>query len=120
MIRKSCGCFLLVTLLLFAGCARRATESGKASYYGRGFAGRKTASGKIYRPGRRTAAHRTLPFGTRVRVVNTVNGRSVKVRITDRGPFVQGRVIDLSGKAARKLGMLKAGVADVELRYRKH
>jgi len=76
-----------------------------ASYYGKEFAGRRTASGEKFNPGGMTAAHRTLPFGTRVRVTHPRNGRSVTVRINDRGPFVKGRSIDLSAGAAAAIGM---------------
>lgn len=109
---------LLSGLPLLTACGGRNafTQSGKASYYADKFNGRKTASGSTYRPGRRTAAHNTLPFGTVVRVTNPGNHRSVKVTITDRGPHVKGRVIDLSRKAARKIGMLDAGVAPVQLK----
>lgn len=106
-------------MLLLAACGggRNAfTQTGKASYYADKFNGRKTASGSTYRPGRRTAAHNTLPFGTVVRVTNPSTHRSVKVTITDRGPHVKGRVIDLSRKAARKIGLLDAGVAPVQLK----
>ncbi|AYA37885.1 septal ring lytic transglycosylase RlpA family protein [Hymenobacter oligotrophus] len=103
---------------LLTSCAgsKAYTETGKASYYADKFNGRKTASGVPYRPGKRTAAHKTLPFGTVVRVTNQQNGRSVKVTINDRGPHVKGRVIDLSKKAARKIGVDKAGVAPVQVR----
>ena len=84
-----------------------------ASWYGPGFHGRKTASGERFNTGALTAAHKTLPFGTRVRVVNVHTGRSVVVRINDRGPFIRGRVIDLSKAAARAIGM--DGVARVKL-----
>lgn len=84
-----------------------------ASWYGPGFHGRKTASGERFNTGALTAAHKTLPFGTRVRVENVHTGRSVVVRINDRGPFVRGRVIDLSKAAARAIGM--DGVARVRL-----
>ncbi len=77
--------------------------------------GRTTASGESFDPDRLTAAHRTLPFGTRVRVTNLENGRSVVVTITDRGPFRRGRVIDVSGRAARRLGFAAQGVARVRL-----
>lgn len=86
---------------------------GLASWYGPGFQGRRTASGERFDTGAFTAAHRTLPFGTRVRVVNVNTGRSVVVRINDRGPFVRGRVIDLSKAAARAIGM--SGVARIVL-----
>lgn len=99
-------------------CSKSIIETGKASYYANKFKGRKTASGQIFRQSKRTAAHRTLPFGTKVKVKNLDNGRTVKVRINDRGPFVAGRIIDLSKKAARRIGMLNAGVANVKLSYK--
>lgn len=105
-------------MMLLAGCAPKVTQQGKASYYAQKFNGRKTASGEVFRNRKRTAAHKTLPFGTRVTVTNMRNGRSVKVLINDRGPFVAGRIIDLSRKAARKIGMLQDGVTEVELKYR--
>ncbi|WP_236059682.1 septal ring lytic transglycosylase RlpA family protein [Chitinophaga rhizophila] len=111
--------FLLGTIMCFTACSRKVTETGKASYYADKFEGRKTASGEVFRQRQMTAAHRTLPFGTKVTVVNVSNGRSVKVRINDRGPFAEGRVIDLSKKAARKLGMVTMGVAPVEIKYKK-
>jgi rare lipoprotein A len=83
-----------------------------ASYY---WQGQMTASGARFNPGALTAAHRTLPFGTRVRVTNRSNGRSVIVTINDRGPFVGGRVIDLSRAAAQAISMTGAGVAPVSL-----
>ena len=97
----------------FAGGAQ--AESGIASVYGTndGHAGKKTASGERMNPSALTAAHRTLPFGSHVRVTNQRNGRAVTVRITDRGPFVRGRVIDLSPAAARAIGV--AGLAPVTL-----
>ncbi|TGD77856.1 septal ring lytic transglycosylase RlpA family protein [Hymenobacter wooponensis] len=110
---------LSTTLGLLASCAGGAetfTQSGKASFYADKFNGRKTASGTTYRPNKRTAAHNTLPFGTVVRVTNPRNHRSVKVTVTDRGPHAKGRVIDLSKKAARKIGIVDAGVAPVELK----
>ncbi len=90
-------------------------QEGKASWYGPGFAGRRTASGEVFDPSQLTAAHRELPFGTLVRVHNLDNGRSVVVRINDRGPFKSSRVIDLSRAAAEALGMLGPGTADVRL-----
>ena len=89
--------------------------SGKASYYGSGFAGRPTASGERFNPSALTAAHRTLPFGTRIKVTNASNGRSVIVRINDRGPFHDGRVIDLSREAARRIGLIQQGHGLVQL-----
>lgn len=88
---------------------------GYASYYGADFHGRKTASGEAYNMYKLTAAHRSLPLGSRVRVINLENGRRVEVRINDRGPYVRGRIIDLSRQAAKKLGMLKKGIARVRL-----
>jgi rare lipoprotein A len=106
-------------LFCLCSCARKITESGKASYYADKFEGRKTASGEIFRQNNMTAAHRTLAFGTKVKVINLANGRSVNVKINDRGPFAQGRIIDLSKKAARKLGIISTGVAPVEIQYKK-
>jgi rare lipoprotein A len=93
-----------------------AVIEGEATYYSDRLAGRKTASGERYDPGALTAAHRTLRFGTQVRVVRVDNGRAVIVRITDRGPFGKpSRIIDLSKAAARKLDMLRAGVVHVRV-----
>ncbi len=88
---------------------------GMASYYGNELAGNRTASGERFNPGDLTAAHRTLPFGSMVRVTNTSNGDSVVVRINDRGPFSHGRVIDVSHAAAREIGMHRSGTARVKL-----
>ena len=89
--------------------------TGEASWYGPGFYGNHTANGEIYRPGTMTAAHRTLPFGTKVRVTNLRNGRSAVIRINDRGPFVDHRVIDLGHGAASDLGLISSGIAQVKL-----
>lgn len=91
------------------------SSRGVASYYGYDGSGNRTASGQRFNPEGMTAAHRSLPFGTKVRVTNTRNGRSVVVRINDRGPFIRGRVIDLSVAAARILGMMGSGVAPVRI-----
>jgi rare lipoprotein A len=88
---------------------------GRASWYGPGFHGKRTASGERFDMNDLTAAHRTLPFGTRVRVRNTQNGREVVVRINDRGPQIRDRIIDLSKAAAGALGLLQAGEAPVVL-----
>lgn len=88
---------------------------GQASWYGPGFHGRRTASGEIYNQNAMTAAHPSLSFGTRVKVTNLNNGRSVIVRINDRGPYARGRVIDVSAAAANSLGMINTGVAPVEV-----
>ena len=89
--------------------------TGEASWYGPGFYGNRTANGEIYRQGTMTAAHRTLPFGTKVRVTNLWNGRSAVIRINDRGPFVAHRVIDLGHGAASTLGLISSGIAEVRL-----
>ena len=92
------------------------TQSGSASYYGDGFAGRPTASGAAYEPGGFTAAHRTLPFGTVLRVTRTDGEKTVYVTVTDRGPYgPRGRILDLSRAAAERLGMLRAGVVSIKL-----
>lgn len=110
-------------LLTFSGCsAHRYAEPtpggiqrGLASWYGEPFHGRLTAGGETYDMHGLTAAHRDLPLGTLVKVTNLDNGRSVRVRINDRGPFVRGRILDLSYGAAQALGMVQAGVARVEI-----
>ncbi len=91
-------------------------ETGIASWYGPGFDGNLTANGEVYDMNGISAAHKTLPFGTMVRVVDLETGRSIVVRINDRGPFVEGRIIDLSRGAAEKLGMIERGIIDVGLR----
>lgn len=132
-------CVTLVALALVAGCAtarpvaavdppdppdpparharhgHRHGQTGYASYYARAHDGLRTASGERYDMDEMTAAHPTLPFGTRVRVTNLENGRHAVVRINDRGPFRKGRVIDVSYAAARKLGLVRSGVAKVRL-----
>ncbi|MEB3200275.1 MAG: septal ring lytic transglycosylase RlpA family protein, partial [Synechococcaceae cyanobacterium] len=89
--------------------------NGQASWYGPGFYGNRTANGEVFRPGTLTAAHRSLPFGTRVKVTNLNNGRSTVVRINDRGPFHGGRVLDLAHGAASQLGVIASGVAEVKI-----
>jgi rare lipoprotein A len=91
----------------------REIERGRASWYGPRFHGRRTASGETFNMHDLTAAHKTLPFGTRVRVRNLANGQEVAVRINDRGPHVRGRVIDLSRAAAEQIGLLTMGVATI-------
>ncbi|WP_439505189.1 septal ring lytic transglycosylase RlpA family protein [Sediminibacterium sp.] len=110
----------LVLLIISAGftsCFRKGSESGVASYYADKYDGRKTSNGEIFRQRKLTAAHKTLPFGTKVKVTNLSNGQSVKVRINDRGPFIQGRIIDLSKKAAKKIDLVNTGVTKVTIRY---
>ena len=96
-------------------CLEGAAQAQVATYYGKEFAGHRTASGERFNPGAMTADHRTLPFGTRVRVTNSHTGRSVIVRINDRGPFVKGRSIDLSSGAARAIGMGSTGNVRIEV-----
>ena len=93
----------------------RAGETGLASWYGHPYHGRPAANGEIYDMERLTAAHRTLPFGTWVRVINLTNDKTVDVRITDRGPFVENRIIDLSHAAAEAIALIGPGVAHVRL-----
>ena len=90
-------------------------EKGLASCYNDSFHGRKTASGEKYNKNKLTAAHKTLPFGTKVRVYNPANKKSVDVVINDRGPFIKGRIIELSRKAAQQINLIKTGVAQVEI-----
>jgi rare lipoprotein A len=113
---------VVVALLGSNACTRAlvAPEPGKpqmgvASWYGPGFHGRRTSNGETYDQRELTAAHQTLPFGTKVRVTNLVNGQSVLVRINDRGPFAKNRVIDLSHGAASSIGMVGPGTASVRL-----
>jgi rare lipoprotein A len=115
---------LCMLLVLACGCAtaggavatgRAATETGIASYYGREYHGRRTASGEVYDRNRLTAAHPRLPFGSHVRVTNLANGKSVVVTITDRGPFTGRRIIDLSYRAARELDFVREGTARVRV-----
>lgn len=104
---------LVLALCILTLCESTA-QAAIASYYGPGFAGRRTASGERFNPSAMTAAHRTLRFGTRVKVTNSRNGRSVVVRINDRGPHVKGREIDLSSGAAKAIGM--GGLAQVRIK----
>jgi rare lipoprotein A len=91
------------------------SETGIASWYGIPYHGRRAANGEIYDMNQLTAAHRTLPFGSMVRVTSETNGKSVTVRITDRGPFIDGRIIDLSREAARRIDMIGPGIMQVRL-----
>jgi rare lipoprotein A len=134
-MRVAAGRYLALCMLLgmLSACAHQARDpsrtlppgpispdskemEGIASWYGQPHHGRRAASGEVYNMHRLTAAHRTLPFHTIVRVHNKRNGREVNVRINDRGPFVKGRVIDLSYAAAKALDMLKPGTAPVRLK----
>lgn len=91
------------------------TEEGTASYYSTGFNGKRTASGEIFNKNAYTAAHNTFPFGTLLRVTNLSNNESVEVTVNDRGPFAKGRIIDLSEAAARAIGMIQTGTAEVRI-----
>lgn len=91
------------------------TVEGVASYYSYGFNGKKTASGETFDKNALTAAHREFPFGTLLRVTNLSNGKSVDVTVNDRGPFKKGRIIDLSEAAARVIGMIQTGTAEVKI-----
>ncbi|MEM9556378.1 MAG: septal ring lytic transglycosylase RlpA family protein [Acidobacteriota bacterium] len=114
---------LLLVALLFGGCSTNrfehpregTTQRGIASWYGEPFHGRATASGEIYDMHGMTAAHKDLPLGTVVDVTNLENGRQVRVRVNDRGPFVRGRILDLSYAAAREVRMIGPGTAKIEL-----
>lgn len=110
---------LLALVLVVAGCVttRPAAPSttGLASWYGAAFAGKPTASGEPFDPEALTAAHPSYPFGACVKVEAVASGRTVEVRINDRGPFVKNRIIDLSQAAARALGLLEQGVGEVRL-----
>ncbi len=123
LARELCCVLIFFILLVFSSAyAKRDsswvgyTESGKASYYATKFQSKKTASGERYDKAKKTAAHRKLPFGTKVKVTNTKNGKSVIVRINDRGPFVKGRVIDLSGSAFKAIANFDDGVVEVKIK----
>lgn len=113
---------LMVATFILEGAERAAAQRGPAfaqlgtaSWYGPRFHGRKTANGEIFNQNKLTAAHRTLPLGTEVEVTNVKNGKSVEVRINDRGPYVRGRIIDLSRAAAIRLGIREQGLATVRI-----
>ena len=119
MISKIKYLLIIIGITFSIACSPKITQKGKASFYADKFNGRKTASGEKFRNSKLTAAHKSLPFGTKVKVTNLKNGKSVKVEINDRGPFVAGRIIDLSKKAARKIGIDKEGVGNVIIKYKK-
>ncbi len=111
---------ILTALMLLTGCSSATTKKGesfkgKASWYGKGFQGKLTASGERYDMNKYTAAHKKLAFGTLVRVTNLSNGKSVVVKINDRGPYVRGRVIDLSKKSFSKIASIHSGVIHVKV-----
>lgn len=109
----------VVFLIVFSFCYGVAQEEffyGTVSYYGEEFAGRKTASGAIFDPTKYTCASKSLPFGTILEVMNTKNGKSVVVMVNDRGPFVEGRILDLSKRSAQEIGMIKDGLTFARVR----
>ncbi len=116
---------ILCSIILLTSCAGKSyfpsgnVQKGIASWYGSDFHGKLTSNGEIYNMHALTAAHKTLPFGAYVRVTNLHNGKSIVVRINDRGPFIKGRIIDLSYAAAKKLGMDITGVAPVKIKVLK-
>lgn len=109
------GLFFTILCLSFFTISVAQVQTGKASFYADKFDGTPTASGEKYRHNKLTGAHKTLPFGTKVRVTNLANDKSVEVTINDRGPWVEGRIIDLSKAAAEELGFLNNGLAEVKL-----
>lgn len=118
--------FIVIFLGISFGCvdaeaapkkfSKNWTQNGVSSYYAKRFNGRLTASGERYRHYEMTAAHRTLPFGTKVQVTDKESGKSIVVKINDRGPYHGNRILDLSGAAASKLGITKQGLCDIELK----
>lgn len=122
---------LLLAATIAAGCGKKQartrvppapavrkgqTEDGIASWYGHPYHGRKTANGEVYDMNRMTAAHKTLPFGVWVEVKNKTNAQKVQVRINDRGPFIDGRIIDLSRAAAKEIDLIRPGTAPVRVK----
>ena len=134
-LRKLMGLGMLAVLLMTTACSRKtvaraprptappprigATETGIASWYGVPYHGRRTSNGETYDMDKLTAAHKTLAFDTWVEVTNLDNGKKITVRINDRGPFVRGRIIDLSRAAARRIEMIGPGTARVRLKVTK-
>lgn len=110
--------WLIVLSFLVVGCAtsskRGSVSHGRASWYGKFHQGKQTANGELFDMHKLTAAHRTLPFGTRLRVSCPATGKEVQVRVNDRGPYAQGRILDLSRAAAEKLGIIEMGEAEIE------
>lgn len=120
--------FIFFLSFLICSCHRKSIpggvgaivrETGYASFYSDRFDGSKTSNGEVFRQNKATAAHKKLPLGTMVKVTNLSNNKSVIVRINDRGPFISGRIIDLSRSAASKIDMIDAGVIKVSIEYRK-
>ena len=126
MLKRSLPFFILL-IIISTSCHRKTissssvyvsgSETGLASFYSESYNGKKTANGEIYNSSEFTAAHKTLPFGTKVKVTNLTNGKTVKVRVNDRGPYIAGRIIDLTRTAAKKIDMINAGVVKVKISY---
>lgn len=112
MVKFFAGSIISLSIVLASSSTAPAAQLGTASYYR---SGKVTANGEKFNPQGLTAAHRTLPFGTKVRVINVRTGKAVVVRINDRGPFIRGRIIDLAFGAARAVGLHRLGVAKVRL-----
>ena len=112
-LRRACMVIIISHFSFLITHSSAQTQKGKASYYARKFTGRRTASGEKMHHDSLTCAHRTYPFGTMLKVTNPANGQSVIVRVTDRGPYVKGRIIDLSARAAREIGIIAQGIAPV-------
>ena len=112
-LRRACMVIIISHSSLLITHSSAQTQEGKASFYALKFTGRKTASGERMHHDSLTCAHRTYPFGTMLKVTNPANGKSVIVRVTDRGPYVKGRIIDLSARAAREIGIIAQGIAPV-------
>lgn len=115
VIVTGCGASAGVTSSSTGGSERSYTAKGQASYYADSLQGRKTASGEPYDKHKLTAAHRKLAFGTKLRVTNLANGKTVTVRVNDRGPFTEGRILDVSRKAAESLDFVRQGHTDVRI-----
>ena len=117
MSSKSGLLTIILMFMVISGCKKSQPpfQTGMASFYSDSFEGKLTANGEIFSNSMMTAAHRTLSFGTRVKVTNLKNGKTVVVRITDRGPFVDGRILDVSAAAATKLDFMDDGLVEVRL-----
>lgn len=135
-LREFCVLTLILALFVVQGCSTLSRDQqpqvpkddkggssatvqpahiGEASWYGPGFEGKKTASGEIFDDSKLTAAHKTIPLGSKAKVTNLTNGKTVEVKINDRGPFIDGRMVDLSRAAAKALGMIDRGTARVQI-----
>ena len=130
-LREFCVRTLILGLFVVQGCSTLSRDQqpqvppssatvqpahiGEASWYGPGFQGKKTASGEIFDDSKLTAAHKTIPLGSKAKVTNLTNGKTVEVKINDRGPFIDGRMVDLSRAAAKALGMIDRGTARVQI-----